>query len=64
MANLTAALTEELNYLKEDLKYQRKQLEMPIIDPEYFKRRPPSEDEIDAFEKELELKSLPIKRGK
>ena len=81
MANLTAALTEELNYLKEDLKYQRKQLEMPIIDPEYFKRRPPSEDEmddeysrflyqveattryenfVDALEKELELKSLPI----
>jgi hypothetical protein len=56
---------------------------MPIIDPDYFKRRPPSEDEmddeysrflhqveanirynnfIDAFEKELELKSLSIKK--
>jgi hypothetical protein len=59
--------------------------QMPIIDPDYFKRRPPSEDEmddeysrflyqveentryknfVDALEKELELKSLPIKRGK
>jgi hypothetical protein len=85
MANLSAALTEELNYLKEDLKWQRKQLEMSIIDPDYFKRHPQSEDEmddeysrflhqveeniryknfVDALEKELELKSLPIKRGK
>jgi len=47
MANLSATLTAELNYLKEDLKWQRKQLEMSIIDPDYFKRRPPSEDEMD-----------------
>jgi hypothetical protein len=85
MANLSATLTAELNHLRKDLKWQRKQLEMSIIDPDYFKRHPQSEDEmddeysrflhqveanirynnfIDAFEKELELKSLPIKRGK
>jgi hypothetical protein len=85
MANLSATLTAELNYLKEDLKWQRKQLEMSIIDPDYFKRHPQSEDEmddeysrflhqveentryknfVDALEKELELKSLSIQKGK